>query len=1120
MQFTFKVACILSISLWCPVFGYSQNTDHELDYLKATNKTVCYASFINENTHISPPAQYLKSNRQAKTNSSTFEVEYVNFPPEAQEAFQIAVDIWASILESPVTIHIKAFWEPLGTGVLGAASPGDYFRNFDGAQKRNLWYPVALGEKMAGHDLNSTSNADIEASFNSDYSSWYFGTDGATPSGKFDFLTIVLHEIGHGLGITHAYTVVGSNGTISSFFKNSPVVYESFIENNASEKLVTSFASPSPELREQLIGSNLFFKGPNVSAENGNQNAKIYAPANYSSGSSIAHLDESTYPAGDLNSLMSPQIGFAESIHNPGPIAIGILNDIGWSGIYIHHDKINNTEDLNNPFPIVATISGEVEYDDNSVKLYHRIEGQEFVSLNMLATGTANEFKTDIPATGIPSKYEYYIGVLNNFGEEVTNQGKIYDQGQPITQGFFKFETGPDTESPVIQHQQKPFVLAGDIEFLIEANIRDNIALQKAEVEYFINGTPQGLFNMTLIDTEDSLYAITLSYPGPLSLDDKVKYRIIATDNSVAQNVSNFPTSGFIELNAEGFSPTQDFYVNNFNDPGSNNDFFGDGLFSIITESGFENGAIHTSHPYPNGIGSELESEFVYQLKVPIRLKEGQASLKFDEIVLVEPGDGVAFGSVNFFDYVVVEGSKDGGVSWFPLADGYDSSDKPEWLSHFESLKDSETPANSAAIGDPSLYRTRIIDMLAGPHFEADDEIVIRFRLFVDAFVHGWGWAIDNLKIQIDETPPLIQHDQVDYLLSNEPLILNMVVTDINGVQSISIDYSKNDETTTTVDLLVQPFVDQYAISLDVSELVPGDELNYVIRTVDQNGNEAVFPSTGTFIAPYIDFNDAVEVYSNNYNAPSEDFAGNFFLVSTPLNFQNAALHSAINYPIGFGLENTSNLYCLLKKSILVNADNPVITFDEIALLDPNDHMIVEASKDEGQSWIALTEKYNSQSQAGWSGPWLNNKKADSTMYRKRTINITDFGGIQDGDKILVRFNLFTNKSISGWGWAMDNLSIQPPVTSIESLDVDNFFSVSPNPANNTLTLKVGRPLIDPVQVSIIDLNGRIFAQFNIGKTDTTVEQNLQVSDWPIGMYILRAKVGPTVRYVKVIILH
>ncbi|MBK5289837.1 MAG: hypothetical protein JJE46_15350, partial [Acidimicrobiia bacterium] len=46
---------------------------------------------------------------------------------------------------------------------------------------------------------------------------------------------------------------------------------------------------------------------------------------------SYSHLDESTYPAGDVNSLMTPAIGANEVIHSPGPIALGIFADTGWN---------------------------------------------------------------------------------------------------------------------------------------------------------------------------------------------------------------------------------------------------------------------------------------------------------------------------------------------------------------------------------------------------------------------------------------------------------------------------------------------------------------------------------------------------------------------------------------------------------------------------------------------------------------------------------------------------------------------------------------------------------------------------------------------------------------------
>jgi hypothetical protein len=132
-------------------------------------------------------------------------------------------------------------------------------------------------------------------------------------------------------------------------------------------------------------------------------------------------------------------------------------------------------------------------------------------------------------------------------------------------------------------------------------------------------------------------------------------------------------------------------------------------------------------------------------LRYPIVLKAG-GKMKYDEIVLVEPGDsGAVFGQDNFFDYVIVEGSKDGGNSWKPLIDGYDSNLHNSWYKLFISATSGN---NSTAVPTKDLYVNHEIDMLANGNFIAGDTILVRFRLFSDPYSHGWGWIIDNLNIQ------------------------------------------------------------------------------------------------------------------------------------------------------------------------------------------------------------------------------------------------------------------------------------------------------------------------------------------------------------------------------------
>jgi hypothetical protein len=280
------------------------------------------------NQVFTPPAvnnEYLKS---GDINPGNIEVTYVNFPEEAKMAFEYAVSIWEQSISSPVTINVHANWDNLPENILGHGKPSLFYRNFKGTPQTNIYYPVALVEKITGREYNCSSEADITCSFNQS-KSWYFGTNGKTPESQYDFVTAVLHEIGHGLGISGFF--ITENGVAQySNASNSPSVYDFFVFNSNQQQIADKslFPSPSLELTKQLTSNSLTF---NYSTENNETpNASIYAPSTWANGVSIYHLKKSDFSVGSPNELMNAHAYKGEAIHNPGVSTLQVLSEMGW----------------------------------------------------------------------------------------------------------------------------------------------------------------------------------------------------------------------------------------------------------------------------------------------------------------------------------------------------------------------------------------------------------------------------------------------------------------------------------------------------------------------------------------------------------------------------------------------------------------------------------------------------------------------------------------------------------------------------------------------------------------------------------------------------------------------
>jgi len=265
---------------------------------------------------------------RVSTVKSSFVVTYHGFPANAKASFQRAVDLWSILVKSPVPIRIDATWKSLPSGVLGSAGATDYLRNFSGAPRTNTWYPIALANAKAGTDLDTTKT-DISAEFASGRSDWYFGTDGQVPAGKIDLTSVVLHEIGHGLGMTGGGYV---NGSLGYWGAGTPVpdIYDRLAQSSSGTP-VSSYVSGSSSLYSVYTSNAMRWGGAQGTAANGGQKPYLYSPNPYSPGSSIYHLDEDRYATGTANALMTPYLDDGEAVHDPGDIVLGMLRDIGWT---------------------------------------------------------------------------------------------------------------------------------------------------------------------------------------------------------------------------------------------------------------------------------------------------------------------------------------------------------------------------------------------------------------------------------------------------------------------------------------------------------------------------------------------------------------------------------------------------------------------------------------------------------------------------------------------------------------------------------------------------------------------------------------------------------------------
>ena len=702
-------------------------------------------------------------------------------PANVKSVFEQAATTWANYLKSDVPIRIYVKWRPLATGILGSAGAYSSVRNFVGANKLNTWYPIALAEKMAHTNLNGT-DSDIVATFNSDFPDWFIGTNGVPTNNQIDLYSVVLHEMGHGLGfIGQIQADVTSNSTsIATATYGYPGIFDQFIFDSKNKQLVDTltYKKNSNELFKQIISDSLFFSSNAVLRNNSNASARLYAPKptqrnptnpmGYIEGSSVYHVDQNTYPPGNLNALMTPQIARGEITAQLGPIVKGIFNDLGWYSSNIIDADLRDTEE--NQVLFSAKVYSDTLWDEKSLKLMYSVD-KSILSATPVTSFTKTGANTysyllSLPKSTANRKVSYYWTANELSGKKFTSPAEA-----PVIAGtkfgsYNEFVIGVDTVKPIVVYSNPLKYI-----FTSQTNIplpnllaSDNLGIDTIYMEYAINGAAlkgQG-FKKLIGDTYS--YSNAFSFlAGTLKSGDVIKYRIVVKDKAKITNLVNLPASGFYEFKVLGILASTKTYVSSF-DQQPSADFYLKG-FTFSQPTGFSSPSLSSDHPYADGIeesydgggGSDKFTNNDAVLLKPIIIRSDTAKIYFDEVALVEPGDqGEAFLNVdgtvnrNFFDYVIVQGSNDLGKTWANFTNGWDANSFSIWQNAWNSKTDKE--GNSITLGSPSLLKKREIDMLASGKFKAGDQVIIRFRLHADVGAHGWGWWIDNLNIQGSST--------------------------------------------------------------------------------------------------------------------------------------------------------------------------------------------------------------------------------------------------------------------------------------------------------------------------------------------------------------------------------
>ncbi len=241
-----------------------------------------------------------------------------NVPVEVVQLLGEVFVEWRSVIDldipPPQWHHIRLAWsDQLPGGVLGGAATGWVTVNQNGSTfvvPRFLANVNGASTASGAFALDLVLNSQINWDYTADPSD-------AAPNSKYYLKTVLLHEVGHALGVASGVDREQSVNTSvlstwgATFFANQ------------------STAQPFASLRSSVVKANNLW-----SVNTDGTWEKIYDPLSWSTGSSLSHLDENTYTylRGQIRTpgaLMTPFLTNGE-VNNVDGVIAGLLSQTGY----------------------------------------------------------------------------------------------------------------------------------------------------------------------------------------------------------------------------------------------------------------------------------------------------------------------------------------------------------------------------------------------------------------------------------------------------------------------------------------------------------------------------------------------------------------------------------------------------------------------------------------------------------------------------------------------------------------------------------------------------------------------------------------------------------------------